>query len=110
MPDFGEELLITANEILKLLRIMAEPTLAEQDKEGRALLRQTVGKSAAKAAAVMLMDGRRSQAEIKQLAKVDAGDLSKMLKALRNASLLAVDDKPKLRIHIPSNFFEKAPL
>ncbi|HYD17754.1 MAG TPA: hypothetical protein VEF76_04665 [Patescibacteria group bacterium] len=104
--DRTDALLATANEILKLLRIIAEPELALQDKEPRGKLRQIVGKSAAKAQAVFLMDGTRSQSEIRQQVKIDGSDLSKMVKALRSAGLLKIDEKPTLSIYIPTRFFD----
>ena len=107
MADQMDALLTTANEILKLLRIIAEPELAQQDKELRAALKQIVGKGLLKANAVRLMDGTRSQSEIKQLSKIDAGDLSKLVKALRAAALLSSDEKPKLTFYIPARFFDE---
>lgn len=106
MTDQMESLLNVANEVLKLLRIMAEPELAQQDKEPRSALKQIVGKSSGKAKAVFLMDGTRSQAEIRQLVKIDAGDLSKFVKALRAANLLKSDEKLALTIYIPPRFFD----
>jgi hypothetical protein len=101
----SDPLLNTATEILKLLRLMAEPELAQVDKEPRAALKQIVGKSPAKAQAIQLMDGSRTQTEIRQLVKIDAGDLSKMVKALREAQLLSSTDKPAITIYIPPKFF-----
>ena len=106
MLSYEEDLLRTAKEILKLVRIMAEPALAEHDKQLRASLRRIVGKSAVKTRAALLMDGTRNQKEIVQLAKMDASDLSKFVKALRGASLLTPDEKPSLAMDIPQNFFE----
>jgi hypothetical protein len=94
-------------EIRDLLRLMAEPALAERDKKRRALLLQIVGKSKRKAEAVVLMDGSRSQAAIRKDCAIDAGDLSRLIKALREASLIGPDDKqPKTVFPIPTNFLD----
>lgn len=53
------------------------------------------------------MDGARSQSAIKAAVGIDAGDLSRCVKALRMGSLLTKDDDPKLVIAIPPNFFEQ---
>jgi hypothetical protein len=59
---------------------------------------------------VFLMDGTRTQAEIKRATSVHQGHLSTMVGRLHKAKLL-VDDtkKPKLAISIPPNFFESNP-
>lgn len=92
-----------------LLRVMAEPSLAERDARLRAALTQIVGKSKANAKAVLLMDGSRSQAAICKESGINQGNLSKFSKALLAKALIAVDEKrPKLLISIPPNFFERA--
>ena len=93
-------------EIRDLLRLMAEPALAKQDEKLRSTLRDIVGKSKKRAQAVFLMDGTRGQVVIKKETGIDAGDLSRCVKALRGAALLAKDDNPRLTIAIPPNFFE----
>jgi hypothetical protein len=94
-------------EIRDLLRLMAEPALAERDKKLRVLLLQIVGKSKRKAEAVVLMDGTRSQVDIRKDCAIDPGDLSRLVKALREASLIGLDDKhPKTVFPIPMNFVE----
>jgi hypothetical protein len=95
-------------EIRDLLLVIAEPALAKRDERLREALVEIVGKSKAKAAAVFLMDGSRSQATIKKESGIDAGALSKCVKALREVQLIGKgDDKhPKLVITIPPNFFE----
>jgi hypothetical protein len=97
-------------EIRDLLLVMAEPALAKRDERLREALKEIVGKSKAKANAVLLMDGSRSQTAIKTESGIDAGALSRSVKALRAANLIAKgDDKhPKLVITIPPNFFENA--
>lgn len=93
-------------KILEILTLIAEPQIAQRDEKPRATLRQIVGKSATKGRAVLLMDGSRSQVEIRQVVIVDRSDLSKMVKALRSGGLLTGDDKPRLTISLPPNFFE----
>jgi hypothetical protein len=93
-------------EIRDLLLVIAEPGLAKRDQRLREALVEIVGKSKAKAAAVLLMDGSRPQAAIKKESGIDAGALSKCVKSLRHANLIAGDDKhPKLVIAIPANLF-----
>lgn len=93
-------------KILETLTLIAEPQIAQRDEKLRAALRQIVGKSAAKGKAVLLMDGSRSQVEIRQIVMIDQGDLSKMVKALRTGGLLAADEKPRLTISLPPKFFD----
>ena len=94
-------------EIRDLLRLLAEPALAERDKKLRSLLVEIVGKSKRKADAVLLMDGTRSQTDIKRDCGIDLGDLSRLVKALREASLIGSDDKnPKIVFPVPANFLE----
>jgi len=97
-------------EMRDLLLVMAEPALAKRDERFRESLLKIVGKSKPRAKAVFLMDGSRSQTVIKNESGIDAGDLSRCVKALREALLIGKDDKqnPKLVISIPPNFFEKA--
>lgn len=91
-------------EIRDLLRLIAEPALAERDRNLRALLIQIVGKSQRKADAVVIMDGTRSQADIRKDCGIDMGDLSRLVKALREAGLVGPDDKPKVIFPVPANF------
>jgi DNA-binding transcriptional ArsR family regulator len=107
MANHSEELFDIAKEMLKLLRIIAEPELAKQDIELRESLKKIVGKSSIKAQAVRLMDGSRSQSDIRQLMKIDQSNLSKLVKALREANLLKSDEKPILNFYIPTNFFDE---
>jgi hypothetical protein len=106
VTDQPETLLSVALEIRELIRLMAEPVIAQRDEKPRSAIRLIVGKSEAKRQAVVLMDGSRSQTEIRQLIKIDQGDLSKMVKALRSGGLLSADEKPRLAIALPANFFE----
>lgn len=94
-------------EIRDLLRLVAEPALAKRDEKLRASLKQIIGKSKRKAEAVVLMNGSRSQAEIRKQCGIDDGDLSRLVKALRGAELIGADDKhPKLAFPVPSNLPE----
>src|SRR5206468_11392796 len=90
-------------EIRDLLLVMAEPALAKRDERLREALTEIGGKSKARAKAVLLMDGSRPQAVIKKESGIDAGNLSRTVKALRETNLIVKgDDKhPKLVITIP---------
>lgn len=92
-------------EIRDLLRLMAEPALAKRDEKFRTSLHQIIGKSKQKAEAVVLMDGTRSQAGIRSGCGIDDGNLSRLVKTLREAELIGPDDKhPRLMFPVPSNF------
>lgn len=107
MVDTTDELLATVREIHKLLRIIAEPAIAEHDKKARAELRNIVGTSSKRSKAVFLMDGNRTQALIQKEVGINQGDLSVLVKRLNESGLLLGDKKqPELAITIPSNFFE----
>ena len=56
MPNQDAELLDVVNEIRDLIRLMAEPAIAQRDEKRRIAIRQIVGKSAVKAKAIQLMD------------------------------------------------------
>jgi hypothetical protein len=103
----SEQLLSAVQEIRELVRLMAEPAIAERDRKLRVELKQVVGKSAAKSRSVFLMDGTRSQADIKRETGINQGDLSTLVKKLGTSKLLLGDGKkPKLAISVPANFFE----
>ncbi len=94
-------------EMRDLLRVIAEPALAERDKRLRASLREVVGKSKQKAEAVLRMDGIRSQADLRKEAGMDSGNLSRLVAALRSRQLIGSDERqPRLVITVPANFFE----
>ena len=94
-------------EIRDLLLVIAEPALDKRDAKLRSILRTTVGGSRKKAQAVLLMNGVRSRGEIISESRIDAGDLSRLLKALAANNLIGADErKPKLLVTIPSNFFD----
>jgi DNA-binding MarR family transcriptional regulator len=96
-------------EIRDLLRVIAEPAIAKRDERFRELLLKIVGKSKGKAKAVLLMDGSRTPIAIRSESGVDQGDLSRCIKALRQADLVTVDEDNNLKLsfYIPANFFEK---
>jgi len=113
LAPFESERLLADNEQIELLRevrdllrIIAEPALAKRDERLRASLTSIVGKSKQKAKAVLLMDGSRTQLAIRESTGIDPGNLSRLAKELRSKELIGNDDKPKLVISIPPNFFE----
>jgi hypothetical protein len=95
-------------EVRDLLRVIAEPALAKRDERFRTSLTTIVGKSKQKAKAVLLMDGSRNQSAIREATGMDHGNLSRLAKQLRSNELIGDDNKPKLAISIPPNFFEKS--
>jgi len=95
------ELLI---EIRDLLLLIAEPALAKRDERLRNSLQQIVGKSRPKAEAVVLMDGTRTQTDIRKECGIDAGALSRLVKSLRDERLIGQDaERPKVVFPIPSS-------
>jgi hypothetical protein len=96
-------------EMRDLLRLMAEPAIAQRDKKLREALRGIVGSATGKKAkAILLMDGTRNQAGIVSGCGINPGDLSVLVKKLKGVELLRGDPKqPQLAISIPSDFFEK---
>jgi len=94
-------------EMRDLLKVMAEPALRKRDKTARASLVKIVGNGMVKAKAVLLMDGSRNQATICKESGIDTGNLSRLVSALRRSSLLTEgDNRLKLIIPVPANFFE----
>lgn len=107
MDEVPSELLNAVREIRDLIRLMAEPAIAQRDKNLRAELRCIVGKSAHKAKSVLLMDGSRTQATIQKETGINQGSLSTFVKLLNESGLLVGEGKePKLSIAIPADFFE----
>ena len=103
----SDELLSAVLEIRDLVRLMAEPAIAERDRKLRGDLRRIAGRSAANAQAVLRMDGTRSQTNIHSETGINKGNLSTLIKKLSEARLIAGDARrPKLTISVPSNFFE----
>jgi hypothetical protein len=96
-------------EMRDLLRVIAEPALAERDKKRRTSLLEVVGKSKRKSQVVLLMDGSRSQTSLHKDSGMDQGDISRLVKALRAKELIKADEKhPELVISIPPNFFDNS--
>lgn len=96
-------------EIRDLLRLVAEPALAKRDERLRASLEEIVGKSKQKADAVILMNGSRSQADIRKACGMDPGNLSRLVKAMSAAELIGPDEKhPRLLFPVPANLGESA--
>lgn len=94
-------------EMRDLLRVMAEPALAERDKKLRTALLGVVGNSKQRAEVVILMDGKKSQADLRKQSGMDSGNMSRLVTALRAKQLIKADDKyPDLVIAIPPNFFD----
>src|ERR1700686_2396941 len=99
MADHSDELLAAVRELRDLVRLLAEPAIAERDKKLRAELRRLIGGSPKKSKAVFLMDGQRKQAEIQRESGINQGDLSILVKQLRAANLITADAKqPELTI------------
>jgi hypothetical protein len=93
-------------EIRDLLLLLAEPAIAKRDESQRASLRELIGRSRAKAKAVAAMDGSRSRQVICKESGIDQGDLSRLIKILRERRLVVNGDMPKLVIALPTAFFE----
>jgi hypothetical protein len=101
------ELLKAVSEIRDLVRLMAEPAIAARDQKFQNQLTQLVGNSKRKASSILLMDGSRTQTEIRNETAINQGHLSTLVKRLSERKLLSGDGKrPKLAISIPANFFE----
>jgi len=109
MSDSSAQMLQVLSEMRDLLRLLAEPAIAQRDKKLREMLRDIAGSATGKKAkAILLMNGTRNQAGISTECGIDRGDLSALVKKLRVAELLKGDSKqPELVISIPLNFFEE---
>jgi hypothetical protein len=95
-------------EMRDLLRLLAEPAIAERDQGFRDKVRHIVGASVPKSKAILLMDGNHTQLAIHKESGINQGHLSTLVKQLGQASLLSGDIKqPKLAVFLPNNFFEK---
>jgi hypothetical protein len=109
MSDYSAQMLHVLAEMRDLLRVMAEPTIAQRDKKLREVLRGLAGSAAGKKAkAILLMDGTRTQIGIIDECGINKGNLSVLVKKLKAEELLTGDPKqPQLTISIPPNFFEQ---
>lgn len=94
-------------EIRDLLRLIAEPQLAERDKKWRNELRNIAGKSDKAIKAVMLMDGSRNQAAIAKAVPIDVGQLSRLMKALKSSELLTSKENPEVVIPVTESIFQE---
>src|SRR6478672_6704927 len=108
MSDPSAQMLEVLSEMRDLLRLIAEPAIAQRDKRLREALRSIAGSATGKKSkAVLLMDGTRNQAAICNECGINQGDLSVLVKKLKAAELLRGDPKhPLLAITIPQVFFE----
>ena len=88
MDEPSAEILSAVREIRDLVRLMAEPAIAERDRKLRTELRRIVGKSATKPKAVLLMDGSRTQSVIQRETRINQGDLSILVKHLKAYQML----------------------
>jgi hypothetical protein len=109
MSDPSAQVLHVLIEMRDLLRLIAEPAIAQRDKKLREALRGIAGSATSKKAkAILLMDGTRNQARIVKECEINQGDLSVLVRKLKATELLTGDPKqPQLAISIPPNFFEK---
>jgi len=107
MDELSTELLNAVREIRDLIRLLAEPAIAERDRKLRTELRRIVGKSIPYSKSALLMDGSRAQADIRRETGINQGNLSTLVNKLKQSGLLSGDGgEPKLAISIPANFFE----
>ena len=105
--EITRQLLDAVNEIRECVRLLAEPAIAQRDRNLRTELRSLVGKSKPGAKAVVLMDGSRNQRAILQESGMQQGNLSTLVRKLNERKLLQGDVKqPKLAISIQRTFFE----
>lgn len=109
MSDQSAQMLHVLTEMRDLLRVIAEPAIAQRDKKLREALRGLAGSATGKKAkAILLMDGTRNQVRIVKECGINQGDLSVLVRKLKATGLLAGNSKqPELTISIPPNFFEK---
>mgnify|MGYP001160698131 CR=1 FL=1 len=109
MSDASAQMLHVLTEMRDLLRLIAEPAIAQRDKKLREALRSIAGSATGKKAkSILLMDGSRNQVGIANECGINQGDLSVLVKKLKAGELLKGDSKqPELVISIPPNFFEQ---
>jgi DNA-binding MarR family transcriptional regulator len=94
-------------DIRELLRLIAEPQLAERDRKWRDELRKIAGKGEKNIKAVLLMDGARNQSAIAKEIPMDVGQLSKLVKSLRGANLLTDNENPEVVIPVSESIFQE---
>jgi len=106
MSDDSTELLDTVRKIHGLLELLAEDKIAQRDAKQRTALLDIVGTRGTMQKSIFLMDGTRTQKQIRTKTGAHQGNLSTMVGKLFKAKLLIGDTKtPKLAISIPPNFF-----
>ncbi len=100
MDEATNELLSAVREIRDLIRLMAEPAVAERDQKLRTELRRIVGNCTGKAKAVLLMNRDRTQSVIQRETGINQGQLSAFVKQLSSGRQLLSDEgkDPKLAI------------
>jgi DNA-binding MarR family transcriptional regulator len=92
--DQSAQMLNVLAEMRDLLRLIAEPTIAQRDKKPREALRSMAGSATGKKAkAILLMEGTRNQAGIANDCGIDRSDLSALVKRLEEGELLKGDRK-----------------
>lgn len=92
-----EEILTMLRDIREFLYVLAEPRLAERQRESVDTVKQIIGRSEKRLMAAQLMDGSMTRSEILKRTALDAGDFSRMMKALVEARAATEDEsKPKL--------------
>ena len=78
MSDHSAQMLHVLAEMRDLLRLIAEPAIAQRDKELRESLSDIAGSATGKKAkAILLMDGTRMQKMITNECGIDKGDVFK---------------------------------
>lgn len=107
MSDYETEMLKEVKKISALLELLAEDKIAQRDAKQRTALLEIVGTSAAMQKSALLMDGTKTQKEIRAVTGAHQGNLSTMVGKLHQAKLLLGDTKtPHLVISVPPTFFE----
>jgi len=93
-------------EIRDLLQVIAEPLLEKRHKKFRDGITAVVGKKQSARGAVLLMDGTRTQAAIAKESGMDAGQLNRLVKELKEGALCGMEGThPKLATKLPADFF-----
>jgi len=95
-------------EIRDLLQVIAEPLLAKRDEKFRAGIRKIASKGKKYGAAILLMDGTCTKANIARAVGMDASQFNRLVKVLEKEKLCAIDGKnPKLPTILPPDFFDQ---
>lgn len=106
MDDTGAVRLL--EEIRDLLKLIAEPQIRERERVGREMVRQIVGKSMKRRAAVLLIDGIRTRVQVQKEASIDQGDMSRLIAALVRAGVVTERDKvPQLKVDLDQSILEE---